>query len=1506
MKLNKELSFVKNDSVYLNSDYGIANPDGIFINDSNFTTRDNGLYMQQYGGDDDMGECDKEVLEGKETGESLLYEAGQFIMTEPNALEHEENIKCLNEFFELAKDIRETRARAFEDAKRSARNNIPLSTLVNNKLEGINCRICGDPYSNHIYPYISSTIRRDGNEYRQLSFGVDKCIECEVPMYTTLPTQIEELQQNVSTLKENVIRCKLDHIFGYKSDSDICKLLDDTEEVIDSNASQLAAAKMAYKEIVGSTGDVPIPKMIREIINAREKEIAEKRKNENRNGQDNVITTEDATIRKYQEVVKLEKEKEIMISELRNNKLMKVAEKVLTNCAIRSKEIEIREKRYAYTNLDKTEIKYRAPVKSIDKTNNTENSEYSVEIRDSTENYNNQVIILNVVNPISDSSANMRKMYFLNQQDYSIKQIEFPFSPLEQKSEISKSASDKYSMTIIVPFRAKKSSKDDPRNQHLKEFKETMEEFLKQVHNRFVLNGVDADIKVVIVEQSQDNNKFNRGALLNAGYLMYPNSSVYIFHDVDLIPKENMVGVYAKVYEADAIVHFAGGWKRYNKDQKYIGGVTLIGKNLFEEINGFPNDYQGWGGEDDEIMRRLVTLSKEGDLVRIEDDGYIDLENLSLQRKLDELKNNKEAINVEKYELVDQHKSTWRNNGISLGEKLLFNEEKRTDIVDNEYFSMFQIKVEIQLANILKNKFENSNLPDSSYNNKGKCEKEILPYITNEKDFTLILKDLDLKTFYNKNAGGDAGNLPNVFSKKKKQMGRTESLIGGDDPEPLLTKSYCSEEDKVGTLKDEEKGIRLVREYLASVPTGEYCYNERRDSSTEKTGSPVWLGIDDIFCILNQLNIPSALLEENGGFYSVRENAMDKKDNVATPVVFDFVGDGDYGNHFLVLYKKSEFNKNNNILDIIANQSHTETCGSYSPNKVEEGYSVYYPRCNGDCGADSARVALLLYCIWEPTSEVAEPASVAVLADRRNETDTIEPIASSKQKDLTSKRSSIPISSSVEESEKPSSSNTVEKQSVKSISPGASRSNKREEAKKLQESSAELNTPGAEPSGVTGDDTQRYNREDILRTFKYMFNNIRLGVFILIAGGKLQYFIPFQNINYKNDWEEKNFMFNIGENKLTDNVEEYKNNYGDDMTDFKNWSANDCILGTWDDKSKNRRKDKNEDKSSFEIGDQGWNEMRELITKTCQSGSGVRNCVLFFNRRDFPVVTSDWKEPYKNIYGSKDLDKEYKEKPFVPIIGYCKEKGYSDILVPTYADWRLVNPGRFYPSSCSGESKVDYTTVWNKKKDEVIFRGSATGCGIDAATNQRIAVAELAQEEKEKEKENDKYKSVLNAKLTGKNNRDKIYKREGDKVYIGRYSGKIKEIDAKGDRLDPKQQSEYKYILHIDGHVAAYRLGRELAYKSCILKMEGKKKYEVWFTNRLIPYNSDMGKSNVRANIFNVKLEGLMDQINEIMNMERVPEDIAANSKKLYEEIFNKEYMIEYMKSKLNMISTHF
>lgn len=36
----------------------------------------------------------------------------------------------------------------------------------------------------------------------------------------------------------------------------------------------------------------------------------------------------------------------------------------------------------------------------------------------------------------------------------------------------------------------------------------------------------------------------------------------------------------------------------------YFGGVSGLSKSQFLKINGFPNEYWGWGGEDDDIFNR--------------------------------------------------------------------------------------------------------------------------------------------------------------------------------------------------------------------------------------------------------------------------------------------------------------------------------------------------------------------------------------------------------------------------------------------------------------------------------------------------------------------------------------------------------------------------------------------------------------------------------------------------------------------------------------------------------------------------------------------------------------------------------------------------------------------------------------------------------------------------------------------------------------------------------------
>jgi len=148
---------------------------------------------------------------------------------------------------------------------------------------------------------------------------------------------------------------------------------------------------------------------------------------------------------------------------------------------------------------------------------------------------------------------------------------------MESKSSESKIA-------IIVPFRD--LHVEQTRAQHLKMFLPAMLTFLQPSLTSY---------HIYIIEQSSDQRKFNRGKLLNIGFDLARKDGcdIFIFHDVDLLPSAELLPYYSKLPQSVPI-HIARVWDRYShNNDKYFGGIVSFNRQMFQDINGFPNNF--WG-----------------------------------------------------------------------------------------------------------------------------------------------------------------------------------------------------------------------------------------------------------------------------------------------------------------------------------------------------------------------------------------------------------------------------------------------------------------------------------------------------------------------------------------------------------------------------------------------------------------------------------------------------------------------------------------------------------------------------------------------------------------------------------------------------------------------------------------------------------------------------------------------------------------------------------------------
>lgn len=227
-------------------------------------------------------------------------------------------------------------------------------------------------------------------------------------------------------------------------------------------------------------------------------------------------------------------------------------------------------------------------------------------------------------------------------------------------------------MNVIVAYR---DPGDGTRKEQLKQFKEQMNLIFKD----------QTDIQIYIIEQEGDRDdygslpeliqqpnsqmaKFNLGILKNIGFheasklSKNKKNAYYILSDVDMLPSQELIKDYLKYPKQP--IHLANKGTRYNmdgRDQNFLGGVLSVNKQDFIKSNGYPNNFWGWGGEDNSLNYRFkksnIPIDKSSEPV-------IDLEGISLRDKLTKLKQD-QTKEMRKREKLEQDKTSWKENGLS-------------------------------------------------------------------------------------------------------------------------------------------------------------------------------------------------------------------------------------------------------------------------------------------------------------------------------------------------------------------------------------------------------------------------------------------------------------------------------------------------------------------------------------------------------------------------------------------------------------------------------------------------------------------------------------------------------------------------------------------------------------------------------------------------------------------------------------------------------------------------
>lgn len=103
------------------------------------------------------------------------------------------------------------------------------------------------------------------------------------------------------------------------------------------------------------------------------------------------------------------------------------------------------------------------------------------------------------------------------------------------------------------------------------------------------------------------------------------------------------------------------------KFDRFVGASISFSKTLFETINGYPNSFWGWGGEDDELKCRFKWVEEQKLIPKVKftvppQGRVIDLEIAQPVTIKDKLAYRVKEL--QKNEKISESRNTWESDGL--------------------------------------------------------------------------------------------------------------------------------------------------------------------------------------------------------------------------------------------------------------------------------------------------------------------------------------------------------------------------------------------------------------------------------------------------------------------------------------------------------------------------------------------------------------------------------------------------------------------------------------------------------------------------------------------------------------------------------------------------------------------------------------------------------------------------------------------------------------------------